>query len=47
MKIGELAKQAGLNASAIRYYERAGLLSRHSEWAGNGVTRWMSWIEFF
>ena len=27
MKIGELAKQAGLNASAIRYYERAGLLS--------------------
>jgi MerR family transcriptional regulator, redox-sensitive transcriptional activator SoxR len=27
MKIGELAKQAGLNASAIRYYEKTGLLS--------------------
>lgn len=27
MKIGELAKQSGLNASAIRYYETAGLLS--------------------
>jgi MerR family redox-sensitive transcriptional activator SoxR len=27
MKIGELAKRAGLNASAIRYYERASLLS--------------------
>ena len=27
MKIGKLAKQAGLNASAIRYYEKAGLLS--------------------
>ena len=27
MKIGELAKRAGLNASALRYYERAGLLS--------------------
>jgi MerR family redox-sensitive transcriptional activator SoxR len=27
MKIGELAQQAGLNASAIRYYEKAGLLS--------------------
>jgi MerR family redox-sensitive transcriptional activator SoxR len=27
MKIGELAKRAGLNASAIRYYEKSGLLS--------------------
>jgi len=27
MKIGELAKRTGLNASAIRYYERVGLLS--------------------
>ncbi|HEY2459920.1 MAG TPA: MerR family transcriptional regulator [Candidatus Acidoferrum sp.] len=27
MKIGELAAQAGLNASAIRYYERMGLLA--------------------
>ena len=26
MKIGELAKRAGLNASAIRYYEKIGLL---------------------
>jgi MerR family transcriptional regulator, redox-sensitive transcriptional activator SoxR len=26
MKIGELAKRAGLNASAIRYYEKMGLL---------------------
>jgi MerR family transcriptional regulator, redox-sensitive transcriptional activator SoxR len=26
MKIGELARRAGLNASAIRYYERLGLL---------------------
>ena len=28
MKIGELARQSGLNASAIRYYERMGLLSQ-------------------
>jgi MerR family transcriptional regulator, redox-sensitive transcriptional activator SoxR len=27
MKIGELASRAGLNASAIRYYERMGLLA--------------------
>jgi MerR family redox-sensitive transcriptional activator SoxR len=27
MKIGDLSKRAGLNASAIRYYEKAGLLS--------------------
>jgi MerR family transcriptional regulator, redox-sensitive transcriptional activator SoxR len=27
MKIGELAKHAGINAPAIRYYEKAGLLS--------------------
>jgi MerR family redox-sensitive transcriptional activator SoxR len=27
MKIGELAEQAGLNPSAIRYYEKTGLLS--------------------
>ena len=27
MKIGELAQRAGLNASAIRYYEKMGLLA--------------------
>jgi len=27
MKIGELAAHAGLNASALRYYERVGLLA--------------------
>jgi MerR family transcriptional regulator, redox-sensitive transcriptional activator SoxR len=27
MKIGELARGAGLNASAIRYYEKCGLLA--------------------
>ncbi|HEY6126706.1 MAG TPA: MerR family transcriptional regulator [Candidatus Acidoferrum sp.] len=27
MKIGELARSAGLNASAIRYYEKVGLIS--------------------
>ncbi len=27
MKIGELARSAGLNASAIRYYEKRGLLA--------------------
>jgi|SRR5580658_10308363 MerR family redox-sensitive transcriptional activator SoxR len=27
MKIGALARRAGLNASAIRYYERVGLLA--------------------
>ncbi len=27
MKIGELARRAGLNPSAIRYYERRGLLA--------------------
>lgn len=27
MKIGELARRASLNASAIRYYEKAGLLA--------------------
>jgi MerR family copper efflux transcriptional regulator len=30
MKIGELAQRSGLAASAIRYYERAGLLPKPS-----------------
>jgi MerR family redox-sensitive transcriptional activator SoxR len=28
MKIGDLAARAGLNASALRYYEKMGLLAR-------------------
>ncbi len=34
MKIGELAKCAGLNASAIRYYEKIGLLPAPSRSSG-------------
>ena len=34
MKIGEVAKQAGLAASAIRYYEKAGLLPRPGRTSG-------------
>jgi len=34
MKIGELAKHAGLNASAIRYYEKIGLLPAPSRASG-------------
>jgi MerR family transcriptional regulator, redox-sensitive transcriptional activator SoxR len=29
MKIGELADRSGLNSSAIRYYERVGVLAPH------------------
>lgn len=28
MKIGDIARQAGLNTSAVRYYERVGLLPK-------------------
>jgi MerR family redox-sensitive transcriptional activator SoxR len=34
MTIGEVAKQAGLNASAIRFYEKAGLLPRPTRSGG-------------
>ena len=34
MKIGELAARAGLNASAIRYYEKVGLLTPPSRAGG-------------
>jgi MerR family redox-sensitive transcriptional activator SoxR len=34
MKIGELAKRAGVNASAIRYYEKLGLLPAPGRTAG-------------
>jgi MerR family transcriptional regulator, redox-sensitive transcriptional activator SoxR len=34
MKIGELARLAGLNASAIRYYEKLGLLASPSRIGG-------------
>ena len=34
MTIGEVAKQAGLNASAIRFYEKAGLLPRATRSSG-------------
>jgi DNA-binding transcriptional MerR regulator len=38
MKIGDLAKRADLNASAIRYYEKAGLLSPPTGLVGNAAT---------
>jgi MerR family redox-sensitive transcriptional activator SoxR len=34
MKIGDLANRAGLNASAIRYYEKIGLLSAPDRLSG-------------
>lgn len=34
MKIGDLAKRAGVNASAIRYYEKIGLLPAPSRSSG-------------
>ena len=45
MKIGELARQAGLRASAIRYYEKAGILSppdrkgNQRHYAGDALNR--------
>ena len=38
VKIGEVAKQAGLNPSAIRYYEKMGVLS--SPYRANGQRRY-------
>lgn len=35
MKIGEVAKQTGLNVSNIRFYERKGLLEPAREGDGN------------
>lgn len=40
MKIGNLARQAGVNASAIRYYEKIGLLPAPSRL--NGQRRYSS-----
>lgn len=34
MTIGEVARQTGLNASAIRFYEKAGLLPRPTRLSG-------------
>src|SRR5579862_4682598 len=34
MTIGEVARQTGLNASAIRFYEKAGLLPRATRLSG-------------
>ncbi len=39
MKIGELAQRSGLAASAIRYYEQAGLLPK-AERGANGYRRY-------
>lgn len=37
MKIAELASRTALNASAVRYYERCGLLALHTALAGNAA----------
>ena len=47
MKIGELAKQSGLNASAIRYYEQRAYSPLHTESAANGATQETPSIVFF
>jgi DNA-binding transcriptional MerR regulator len=39
MKIGELAQRAGISASAIRYYEQAGLMPQAARGA-NGYRRY-------
>lgn len=36
MTIGELARQAGVNAQTIRYYEREGLLPAAHRWPDSG-----------
>ena len=37
MRIGDVAKQCGLQASAIRYYEEAGLLPKPSRTSGRRI----------
>ena len=49
MRIGEVAREAGLAASAIRYYERLGLLPKPSRVSGKrlyeaSVLEWLSLI---
>jgi MerR family regulatory protein len=39
MKIGELAGRSGLNSSAIRYYEKMGLLSSPHRVGASAGTR--------
>jgi len=39
MKIGQLARAAGLNASAIRYYEKRGLLAAPSVSAASALRK--------
>jgi len=39
MTIGEVARRAGLQASAIRYYEKIGLLPKLSVSAGSAGTK--------
>ena len=50
MTIGEVAEKAGINASAIRYYERAGLLPEPGRVGGKrrygpGVLRTLALVE--
>ncbi len=49
LPIGEVARRAGLNTSAIRYYERIGLLPRAARAGGRrrydaGILEWLSLI---
>lgn len=49
LPIGEVARRAGLNASAIRYYERIGLLPRAARAGGRrrydaSILEWLSLI---
>ena len=36
MTVGELARQAGVNAQTVRYYEREGLLPEPHRWPDSG-----------
>lgn len=49
LPIGEIARRAGLNTSAIRYYERIGLLPRPARTSGRrrydaSILEWLSFI---